>query len=110
MSIYRKADGSELVICDGCGIAADGTRPDVNRLEKVDLTAWMLAVGFPAGTKLNVEDHCPDCNHASSAKGAQAPTAPAPSGAADDAAPRSEAAVEPSPLASPKQEIGEAGG
>lgn len=62
MSIWRKPDGEEIVICDGCGLAEDGTRPDLSHLVKLDLTAEMLAAGFPNGPALEVKDLCPECS------------------------------------------------
>ncbi|CAN1721961.1 protein of unknown function [Hyphomicrobium sp. 1Nfss2.1] len=61
MSIYRKADGSEIIICDGCGIAEDDTRPDLATLMKVDVTAEAVAAGMPSGIMIGIIDHCPDC-------------------------------------------------
>ncbi len=61
MSIYRKADGAEIVICDGCGIAEDDTRPDIATLHKVDITAEAVAAGMPQGITIGVIDYCPDC-------------------------------------------------
>lgn len=69
MAVYRKPDGNELLVCDGCGIAHDGTRPDLSAMTKVDFSAEMIAAGFPEGTALNVKDHCPACNKPEAADG-----------------------------------------
>ena len=62
MAVYRNHDGTELLVCDGCGVAHDGSKPDIAALPKVDFTAEMLAAGFPPGTACNVKDYCPACN------------------------------------------------
>lgn len=61
MATYRDASGAEVLVCDGCGITPDGTKPDLSALTKFDFTAEMRAAGFPEGTALNVLDHCPAC-------------------------------------------------
>lgn len=61
MTVYRKPDGDEIVVCDTCGISTEGDKADVSKLTAVDFTAEMLAAGFPQGTALSVKDTCPDC-------------------------------------------------
>ena len=62
MSTYRLKDGNEIIVCDGCGLGEDGAKPDLEGAAKFDLTAEMLAAGFPAGTSCDVQDWCPDCS------------------------------------------------
>lgn len=61
MTIYKTKSGEEVVVCDDCGRTEDHLHPDMSQLTKVDLTAEMLAAGFPQGTELNVKDQCPAC-------------------------------------------------
>jgi len=61
MSVYRKADGTEILVCDECGRSEDGTPVD-STTTKIDFTAEMLAAGFPHGTELSVTDTCPACS------------------------------------------------
>lgn len=61
MTEYRTREGKRLTVCDECGIAADGSRPDIATLQKWDHTAELIAQGWPADTKLEVTDHCPTC-------------------------------------------------
>lgn len=60
MSIWRDTAGSEVVVCDTCGITEYGSH-DKRGLTKIDLTAKMLAAGFQQGTALDCRDTCPDC-------------------------------------------------
>jgi len=61
VSVYRKSDGSETLVCDKCGESEDGTPVD-STMTKIDFTAEMLAAGFPQGTELSVTDTCPKCS------------------------------------------------
>ncbi len=69
MAVYRKPDGTELLVCDGCGIAHDGTRADLSAMTKVDFSAEMIAAGFPEGTALDAKDYCPACNGTETSNG-----------------------------------------
>lgn len=60
MSIWKDAEGNEVVVCDNCGITEYGSH-DKSGLTKVDLTAEMLAAGFLQGTALECQDTCPNC-------------------------------------------------
>lgn len=63
MSIWQDAQGNCVVVCDTCGITETGWFiHDTTGFVQVDLTAEMLAAGFPQGTKLQCRDTCPDCN------------------------------------------------
>lgn len=62
MSTYRQPDGTEILVCDTCGKDPDGATPDLSKAVKFDLTAEMLAAGFPVGTRVDVRDTCPACN------------------------------------------------
>lgn len=70
MTIYLDAKGREVVVCDGCGITHDGTKPDLATLTKKNLTAGLqedlVSMGVAAAdakqAELNVTDLCPACN------------------------------------------------
>lgn len=62
MSTYRRQDGTELLVCDGCGNDDTGTKPDLTGAVKFDLTAELIAAGFPQGTSADVKDWCPQCS------------------------------------------------
>lgn len=69
MTTYSKPDGTEIVVCDGCGIAKDGSRPDLAALSKVDHSAGLQAhlnttIGSGAGdgAALSIRDYCPPCD------------------------------------------------
>lgn len=64
MSIWRDQAGNEVTVCDTCGITGAGWFiHDATGFTKVDLTAEMLAAGFPQGTALECTDTCPDCKY-----------------------------------------------
>jgi hypothetical protein len=77
MTTYTTPNGSELVVCDGCGIDHDGNKPDVSRLKKAvdeteELRAHLSAAGFDPvtvkGCAIKVSDYCPDCKSRRNAK------------------------------------------
>lgn len=69
MTTYTKSDGKEIVVCDTCGVAEDGTRPNVANLTPVDhgaeMRAHLAGLGFDKasveGCDLKIKDHCPPC-------------------------------------------------
>jgi hypothetical protein len=61
VTIYATKLGEEVVVCDGCGIAQDGTRPDLAALRKINHNDALRLAGLPAGTTLNIRDYCPPC-------------------------------------------------
>jgi hypothetical protein len=68
MTVYRTGTGDEIVVCDGCGVGHDGTRPNVTTLAKVDFTAEMRAAGIDA-VEVDVQDYCPSCNRPEAVNG-----------------------------------------
>ena len=60
MSIWKDLAGNDVIVCDTCGITERGSH-DKTGLAKIDLTAGMLAQGFPQGTELECRDACPAC-------------------------------------------------
>jgi hypothetical protein len=71
VSLWRTPEGDEIVICDDCGVAADGTRPDLASMVK--LSGEQVVGAMPMAEFCNtliltheVLDHCPECTAARS--------------------------------------------
>lgn len=72
MTTYRFPDGTDVLVCDGCGLDAYGEKPDLAGAEPLDLTAAMLLYGFPPGTKVDAKDWCPKCDPPKNGRGRRA--------------------------------------
>lgn len=69
MTTYLTPTGEDILICDTCGVAEDGSHPDVSGLQPVDLEDGLhlfLQAGGSYGAAMKgkctrVQDFCPEC-------------------------------------------------